>query len=886
MSDKRSRFMGILRYDLAMKAFVASAGITAALVPSMAFAGQVSSEPEDVQPQIEQQQSSSQQTPSSQSAIAEDLSTSPAEAAYTNPMLDSSQDVNSGEQPDSDGSSEAQQGESIDSNESQDSNLGNEVHQGRDLSLEGTQSNAPVSHSASQGGTSADADTGASQAHETGTASGADAPTPGMSSTDGATGREFRDEGTSSDGQTVTDPTLEQIYAMRHEAVLSNDGTLYVVAHDQTGRLKGDQGSVVSVDGSTYTGEVFDADAWGRGDLTDIGEGYTDEGTKARERLNGLVRRVVIVDPWRPRDVEQLFSSFHSCTSIDLRNLNTSRCTSFAGLFSSCESLQHIIGLENLDTSHVTNFNYLFSADQNLTSETVAGISHWNTHNVTSMSYTFFNTAFTNFDAVSTWDTSNVTDVSYALCQVQGNPDISGISHWNTSKVQTIASIFENDRISNFMPISHWDMSHVTNADRAFANCANFNNTTALSHWNTSSFQTARSMFIYDGFTNLDGLSGWNTANLEDGQLMFGALHNLENTDGIAHWNVSNLHNMYGMFWDSGVKPYGLRVNLSGWVITGTPIETYMFSGSPISTTATGYERTSNLRIVELDLNPTWRFTLDCGLDAVPKNNVYTGYWTDTTNKPQSTSSELVAGFDGTFPPKTATTLSKPVSNTSSALAASLVSSPALSLFSDPFISLYREGDEGPDPDGDPIIILWQRYDYTLSLDPNGGDGTRTDDTEDVDDSGNAHFIIPDSPFTKDGYTFIGWNTEPDGSGTPYAPGDTFNNQDLLLYAQWEVIPDSVIPNDPSDPAEPADPQDPQGPASVSPAVYHSGTAAVHDQVPSSENPTVASAEQAKHNALAQTSDSVSDSLAAALAGVGALALTGMVFARRFGRRH
>ena len=41
----------------------------------------------------------------------------------------------------------------------------------------------------------------------------------------------------------------------------------------------------------------------------------------------------------------------------------------------------------------------------------------------------------------------------------------------------------------------------------------------------------------------------------------------------------------------------------------------------------------------------------------------------------------------------------------------------------------------------------------------------------------------------RTGYTFTGWNTETDGSGTAYAPGETITlRSDLTLYAQWSPI--------------------------------------------------------------------------------------------------
>lgn len=40
----------------------------------------------------------------------------------------------------------------------------------------------------------------------------------------------------------------------------------------------------------------------------------------------------------------------------------------------------------------------------------------------------------------------------------------------------------------------------------------------------------------------------------------------------------------------------------------------------------------------------------------------------------------------------------------------------------------------------------------------------------------------------KTGYTFIGWNTKSDGSGTHYDKGDTFTISDnVKLYAEWKI---------------------------------------------------------------------------------------------------
>ena len=56
----------------------------------------------------------------------------------------------------------------------------------------------------------------------------------------------------------------------------------------------------------------------------------------------------------------------------------------------------------------------------------------------------------------------------------------------------------------------------------------------------------------------------------------------------------------------------------------------------------------------------------------------------------------------------------------------------------------------------------------------------------------NAGFdnTLPANAFTRADYTFTGWNTEANGSGTAYADGTTVNfNADTTLYAQWTQNP-------------------------------------------------------------------------------------------------
>ena len=84
------------------------------------------------------------------------------------------------------------------------------------------------------------------------------------------------------------------------------------------------------------------------------------------------------------------------------------------------------------------------------------------------------------------------------------------------------------------------------------------------------------------------------------------------------------------------------------------------------------------------------------------------------------------------------------------------------------------------------FYAIWKPYLFRIIFDPNGGEGYPYDFHVYYDE----YFTVP-SPgelgFYRNGYRFIEWNTEPNGSGIAYQPGEAlFVNSDLKLYAQWE----------------------------------------------------------------------------------------------------
>ncbi|MEH2944618.1 InlB B-repeat-containing protein [Lachnospiraceae bacterium KK002] len=107
----------------------------------------------------------------------------------------------------------------------------------------------------------------------------------------------------------------------------------------------------------------------------------------------------------------------------------------------------------------------------------------------------------------------------------------------------------------------------------------------------------------------------------------------------------------------------------------------------------------------------------------------------------------------------------------------------------------------------------------TLSYDSNGGGEAPVPEKKACYASVHQEITQKYPDFTiagtihREGHTFVGWNTEADGTGTSYEPGSTRKlEEDTLLYAVWR---NSAAP-EPSEPSGPSEPE-PSGPDAPAP---------------------------------------------------------------------
>ena len=87
-------------------------------------------------------------------------------------------------------------------------------------------------------------------------------------------------------------------------------------------------------------------------------------------------------------------------------------------------------------------------------------------------------------------------------------------------------------------------------------------------------------------------------------------------------------------------------------------------------------------------------------------------------------------------------------------------------------------------------------YSFTFTINPivtfKANGGTDSDKTQRV--TYNTNTALNANTFTKTGYTFTGWNTKADGTGTGYSDGATVKfTANQTLYAQWEIREDKIV---------------------------------------------------------------------------------------------
>jgi uncharacterized repeat protein (TIGR02543 family) len=87
------------------------------------------------------------------------------------------------------------------------------------------------------------------------------------------------------------------------------------------------------------------------------------------------------------------------------------------------------------------------------------------------------------------------------------------------------------------------------------------------------------------------------------------------------------------------------------------------------------------------------------------------------------------------------------------------------------------------------LYAQWSAFpNHTVTFNSNGGTGSMSPQIA------NVPTALALNTFTRTGYSFSGWNTAANGSGTSYANGAIYSfASDITLYAQWSALPNHTV---------------------------------------------------------------------------------------------
>ena len=208
-------------------------------------------------------------------------------------------------------------------------------------------------------------------------------------------------------------------------------------------------------------------------------------------------------------DMNRMFYSCKSLISLDVTHFNTANVKDMSYMFSLCSSLKSL-DVTHFNTANVTNMRSMFSACRSLTS---LDVTHFNTANVTDMTNMFWScTSLKSLD-VTHFNTANVTDMNhmFSTCQYLSSLDVT---NFNTEKVTNMAGMFYNCSSLTSLDVTHFNTANVTNMSFMFYYCSSLTTIYASSKFVTTQVSNSIEMFNY--CEKLKGEEVWSTDKATD----------------------------------------------------------------------------------------------------------------------------------------------------------------------------------------------------------------------------------------------------------------------------------------------------------------------------------------------------------------------------------
>ena len=450
------------------------------------------------------------------------------------------------------------------------------------------------------------------------------------------------------------------------------------------------------------------------------------------------------------RGLQWLRHDIPKAISYNMKEVVFQDCVAKGSLDSMFRSCDQIISVDfsGLDTSGVYDMGYLFHHCTNLTNVNMSG---FDTSNVNIMYYMFYGCeSLTELD-VSGFDTSKATYMSgmFYGCKSLTELDVSG---FDTSNVKDMENMFVACGVSE-LDVSGFDTSKVEDMGDMFSGC---NNLTSV---DTSGFNMSNAEYLDGMFSGCSSLT-----NVKIGKLGTSVLRSLNN----MFENCSSL----------------TSVDLSGLDMSQAEEMKYVFTGCDSLMTIKTPKALHKKHSIKLPV---------AFVDA--QNNTVNKITSEHCNKTLTKVTEKVyditynlnGGKNNADNPATYTKSSETIK----------LKTPTKTGYT--FSGWYSDSKFGKKvtsisngSKGDKTLYAkWTPNKYDIAFKGNGS--TSGSMKKMSDRKYGSKYTLTNNAFQKKGYTFTGWNTKADGSGTAYKNKENIKNLTtkkdgtVTLYAQWKI---------------------------------------------------------------------------------------------------
>ena len=213
--------------------------------------------------------------------------------------------------------------------------------------------------------------------------------------------------------------------------------------------------------------------------------------TMVNRKLNLTSPSNTIIMNWNSpvTDCSKMFNELIYINSIDLSNFNSPNIVSMSYMFYNCQNLMHI-NFTNFKTSNVRDMNYTF---YNCIALASLDLSSFDTTKVISMDYMFFNCL--NLTSLKLGTFKNTLTIRMrGIFQNCINLSSLDLSNFYIPKAEVLWDMFNGCKSLISLNLSTFDTTKVTDMDLMFAGCSSLISLN-LKHFSTSSLQYHSNIF-------------------------------------------------------------------------------------------------------------------------------------------------------------------------------------------------------------------------------------------------------------------------------------------------------------------------------------------------------------------------------------------------------